>query len=188
MSMMYQSGAGGVEFTSLGLTTTLSGITLTTTLVNTSDGSTTFCSISPTALNYVLGSQIVQAIAGVSYQTFTNGVLSLTVPASRNVDCSIHWSTAGNGYLQIAGTDSSSWNGSIRVLRGPSTVISDMNVQDLFSGAGSTSFIARYPVSAFRFRDFAPPGGAATYILQAATNGLSTQLSFNGSNFLVAQI
>jgi hypothetical protein len=179
---------GGFLFGNLGITTSLSGITLSITAYDTASGATVRTSIVPTVPNYVLGDQMIQQIAGSSYQTFTNGVVSLTTVANRPVKGTVHYSSGGNGYVDINPLNPASYVTYIRFMRGPSTVLSNIILQNLINPGTGISFQTwRTPTTSLQFIDLNPVAGAATYLIQAQTSGLSVQIGFNGSNLFVEQ-
>jgi hypothetical protein len=190
VSTSFQSN-NGVVFADLGLTATASGITVTQTLYNSVTGQTTSMAFVPSPLNYVLGGDMTGSptvAAGSSYQTFANGIVSLTTQSSRAVEITVRQFGSQTGaYINLVGTDSSSHVAYMRVLRGPSTVIGGYIVGWL-SSIGATFFTYRIPPSSYTITDLSPISGAATYIIQGQTDGLSTQLGFNSCALLVRQL
>ncbi len=178
-----------VLFNQLGLTTALSGITLTQTMYNTSTGETTATSYAPTALNYVVGAGLTNIITGSSYQNIFGGVLSLTTAPSRAVEMSLV-NVGGIGSCVAMGTPNIQNNNVIyfRIIRGPSTIVDgSIFAQQIICTGGTTANFNLTP-SLFRWWDFSPLSGAATYVLQGATDGLSTRLFFTTTAFMVRQI
>lgn len=183
----------GVQFANLGMTSVAVGITVTQTLYDSTSGQTTSTSYVPSPLNFILGSAMTQNIKGNSYQVFTNGTLGLTTNSSRMVEISIL--PGINSYYDYAGVDISSNFGVFRCIRGPSTVIGSSTgifTQMLLTPtapAGGISFFAfKFPASSIQFTDLSPISGAATYILEGLTNGLSTTIGFNDLKLFVRQI
>ncbi len=174
------------SFSNLGLTSSLSGITLKITAYDQSSGSTVVTSVVPTSLNYILGSAISDSVTSSSYQTISNGILSLTTQSSRIVEISLIPDTS-NGYLEIGNPQFTSCAGQLRVLRGPSLVIGEAEIISELSG-NTTAYVARVPCSSFRVMDFSPISGSATYILQASAIGTSSQILLNGAKLFVRQL
>lgn len=178
----------GVQFSDLGLTATVNGITVSQTLFNSLTGQTTSVAFVPSPLNYVLGGLITtQTLVppAAAYQGLSIGVLSLTTQSTRIVEISL-LSGSGNdnsGYLQVSSANTSTTAGChMRVIRGPSTLISTYT--NLFNTATAT----REPVSAYRWYDYSPPSGAATYIIECSLTGASTQIVIANTQMLVRQI
>lgn len=181
----------GVQFANLGITSVATGITVTQTLYDLTSGQTTSTAFVPSPLNYVLGSVTSQLKSGGSYQTFTNCTLSFTTQSTRMVEIGLMVQTAGGGFIDFNGTAPDANVGYVRVLRGPSTIIGGANIIQFNLTpypTGVTFFTYRTPASAWSWRDFSPPSGAATYILQAQTDGLSTQIGLNAVSMFVRQI
>ncbi len=177
-----------VNFGQLGLTSSLTGITLTQTIYNSVTGQTTSTMYVPTALNYVLGSAMSGTLRGASYQTYTNGILSLTTQSTRIVEISLV-PVGGGAYIDWGGINiNPAPIAEFRLLRGPSTFIADVIFQNQLLGLSTTAFLFRSPPSTISFLDLTPLSGAATYILQAETDGLSTTITFNQTALFVRQI
>jgi hypothetical protein len=190
MSTSFQSGTGGVEFSDIGMTSSQTGVTASVTMYQISTGATTPTAFVPSPLNYILGSDMTGSptpIKGASYQTFPNGVVSLTTQSSRIVAIQAK-SVAAGGYMTLNGPDSSSNVGYLRLLRGPSTFIDGSLFTFNALAAGGTFFTFRMPPTCFTFYDLSPPSGAATYILQGQTDGPSTQIGWNTVALFVRQI
>lgn len=181
MPVSFQSGGSGVEFSALGLTQSLVGITLITTLYNSGTGQTTSTSIVPTSLNYILGGDFSATVIGATYQTPGNATLSLTTNASRMVQISVVGFNTG-GYFSFNTPTTTTNEGFVRVLRGPSTVIETVSFKD------TGSDLVRLPSSGFVFHDFSPISGSATYLLQVTSAGASGIVIPNNVKLLVRQI
>ncbi len=180
-----------VLFGNLGLTTQTAGITTRATLFDQVTGQTTSTFFTPVLPNYIIGGDMSASIKrGSSYQTFTNGIVSLTTSSARIVEITLKANAAG-GYIQLDGTDNTSNVGYLRILRGLSTFIDGGIVSFITtqSGtAGPTFFLFRNFPGSVRFFDLAPLSGAATYVLQGQTDGPSTQISFNSVGLMVREL
>ncbi len=181
----------GVIFGQLGLTSTLNGITLTQTLFDSITGQTTSISYSPPALNYILGAAMTQTITNPSYTGITSGILSLTTAASRAVEITLlagATSSDGGFIVGIPQATISTNQFTLRVLRGPSTILGTMPFS-VVSGLSPALATFRVPTTSFRWFDFSPPTGAATYILEAQVDiGLSFLIQINTTQMFVRQI
>lgn len=178
------SNSSNLQFSNVGMTQTLNGLTLSTTIFDLGSGGTAVTSIVPTSLNYVLSSVVAfqtLAITG-SFVGVSFGILSLTTNSSRMVEISLLGAST-SGYIGVNSPSNSSFGFNFRVTRGPSTGLN--NLSALF---GASSTVARVPPSSFRWIDFSPPSGAATYILEAATVGASTLVTLSEIQMLVRQI
>lgn len=178
--------SNSLGFSQLGLTQSVAGLTLTTTLYNNVTGQTTSSYIVPTSLSFIVGTDLGQTIVGSSYQTFTRGTFSLTTNTSRAVEISLIPSTS-NGYIEFSATQFQNDVGQLRVLRGPSTVIGEMMALSELP-SNTTAYVLRLPCSVFKFTDLTPISGAATYILQGNPVGTSSQIIANGALMMVRQI
>lgn len=137
-----------------------------------------------TPVNWVSGSAMAGTIQGVSFQSFTNNTLSLTTSSTRVVECSLIPVTSARSYATIINTVGvTNGTGAVRVIRGPSQVIASF-------GCGSQDGNPRtweIPASSFLFRDLSPIDGAATYIIEATTDGLSVGFGWVNAAFFVRQ-
>lgn len=178
----------GILFNQLGLTTVLNGITLTQTLYNSTTGETTISSYVPTSLNYVLGGAITSQTLlppAAAFLGLSAGVLSLTTNSSRITEISLLSSSANtnSGYLDVSSANTTTTAGChMRCIRGPSTAIS--TITNLFNTATST----RLPITSYKWMDFTPPSGAATYVIECSLNGASTQIVLANIQMFVRQI
>jgi hypothetical protein len=179
-------------FNSLGITSTLTGITLTIGVYDPSSGSTLSTSIVPTALNYIKGSALTGTLSGSSFQAFGNNILSLTTQSTRLVEISFIDAdpTNGSAYLQVGAISGSSGTFcSLRCIRGPSTRI---GANIVGNGINSPN-ASQWGLNSVRFIDFSPISGAATYIIEAQTgngagNGASVTINFSNASLFVRQI
>jgi hypothetical protein len=182
---MFQSN-NSLIFSNLGITSSVSGITVSQYLYDSSTGQTSpSTAFVPSPLNYVLGTEnAAQVIVGNGYVGLSFGVLSLTTNSSRITEIQLLPSgQAGGGYLQMNSLSASD-SVIFRCLRGPSTFIGDI----LWLGSGFTLAIGRLPPPAIKFIDFSPPSGAATYIMQANPNGASVSITIGYVKMFVRQL
>lgn len=179
------SSDNNLNFSVLGFTSSLSGITVSQVLVDTTTGQGVTTSFVPTALNYVLGSAMGNTIRGASYQALTNNILSLTTQASRIVEIGL-MAPSGTGCNVTINNPLgvSSMTAAFRVIRGPSTIIGIIN----FGNECGVPNAADFAPSAFRMIDFTPPSGAATYLIETQTAGNSCAISLSNTSLYVRQI
>lgn len=184
--MNFSSGKGGVQFSDIGMTSVQTGVTAAITTYQISTGATTPTYFTPMPLNYVVGADVNSQISGNSYQNFA-GRVSLTTQASRVVQIQMK-STAAGGYLTFNGADNTSNVGYLRLVRGNSTFVDGSLFTFNTVQSGATFFTQRLAPTCFTFYDLTPISGAATYTLQAQTDGLSTQIGFNSAALFVRQL
>ncbi len=182
------NNSSGLQFSDLGLTTVVNGLSTTLTMFNSLTGQTTSTFFATSSLNYVIGSALgggVVSILGSTYQSTTNNVLSLTTNSSRAVEIKL---TPSDPTLLATVTTNGSGATSIfaaaRIIRGPSTIIGQQSLA--FAGLPGTD--VSIPSSAFSFFDASPITGAATYLIQFQSAGISNLLSVQYSALFVRQI
>ncbi len=179
MPLNYQgSGVRQIEFKDFGLTSSISGITTTVALFEPNTGSVFETSFSNKP-NYVLASGLSADIVSSAFKTIS--VLSLKAIESYPVTVSLFG--AQDSYIE-AKTKGPNIDATIRVLRGD-VVIGEAKLDQRFESIADEVSI-RYSPSSFSFLDF-PNVGAATYSLQASTNG-SCQISFKNISMFVRQL
>ncbi len=179
MPLNYQgSGVRQIEFKDFGLTSSICGVTTTVSLFEPSTGSVFETSFSQKP-NYVLATGLSATISNKAFQTIS--VLSLKTVENYPITVSLFG--AQNSYIE-AKTVGPIIDATIRVLRGD-TVIGEAKLDQKFESTADEVSI-RYSPSSFSFLDF-PSVGAATYSLQASTNG-SCQISFRNISMFVRQL
>lgn len=179
------SNNNSLYFSSLGLTSAVNGITGSVTLYDTASGGTITTAFQ-SSLNYVSGSGMNNTIFGASFQPFSNNIVSLTTNSSRFIDIRLINSSTSTGHMAINAAGISNLMATLRVIRGPSTVISQSDLGSVAtSGSGST---VTFPPSILSFLDLSPLSGAATYILEAQTVGNSVSITFQNVALFVRQI
>lgn len=189
--MIKFSSDNNLNFTTLGFTSTLTGITLSTVLIDTTTGQGVTTSIVPTSLNYVKGGLLSGSVFGSSYQGFNNNKVSLTTQGSRMVEIKFQPSDITTDcFIQITNLlGASQVVGQFRCIRGLSTVVGIESV-----GLPQVIQSQITSLNAISFLDLAPNSGAATYLIECQTGsgvaatGNSVAISFSNLAVFVRQI